>query len=342
MFKKWIFLLLPALTLVGCDLSEDYSDCGVLTLNFRFTNNEARVDSLQENVKAIRVYKFDDEDMLVEVLEPTAADIEQGYMEIRNPKRGTFTFSVWGGSTGDLDDSGFLEMEMDDAAAAEYRDLWADDETRLEDFYMVIDHERTPETTIPGDAAATENFADLYHAATADVAIIGGEDDQAITFDFIRNTNILKITVNGLQYLPTRADEDAPIEVFSMGENGRYKWNNIPDPDALTVHYSSTDPVISNEGKTMQVDIKILRLSETASFGNTLYLVDPATGEDLIAPLVVVEAIDKMLEATEGQSVSQEYLDDTYEFPITINFSHDLSTTIMIGEWELVTPGVEF
>jgi hypothetical protein len=338
MLKRLIVLLLPiALLTVGCDLSEDMSECGVLRLNMRYILNGERVDHLADYVGDVRIYVFDQtRTNLVEIVRPTRGDIQRGYTEIENPAAGEFTFVAWAGGGTDIVGSGYMEVDMDDPANSQYRQITHDGdgshngETTLESFYMMIEHDDIAALPIVGEARPkTNQFVDLFHSSTENFLVVEGQQ-QTINFDFVRNTNILDILVTGLDNLEsasTRAEGEDPLGLFTTGRNGRYKWNNTIDPYARMVRYESvphesvphpTDrPISANE---MHVDIKTLHMNQVRHKDDPilLHLADPVTGADL-ATINVIEAIIQVRD-NEGNFLyrTQEDIDREYVFPIRI------------------------
>jgi hypothetical protein len=95
---------------------------------------------------------------------------------------------------------------------------------------------------------------------------------------------------------------------------------------------------------SVEMDIKTLRLDLDRHSDDPvlLYMQDASTGEDLIAPLDVIDAI-RQIRTPLGETVynDQEDIDRGYEFPVEITFSSTKSVTITIEGWEVVTPPVE-
>lgn len=345
MCKKWIVLpLLMTLLLVGCNLSEDLTDCGILRLNLSFTYNSEQTDNLETEVRDVNFYIFDDAtSLLVRKVEATASDIARGYTEVRDLPAGKYTIVAWGGSSEDLLSSGFMEIEMDDAADHSYRDLWDDDETLIDDFYMMIDHDLLPDPEVLGDLAPkTDGFDDLFYDVAAGVEV-KQITNQTVDFDFIRNSNLLKVTITGLEHLatynPSRAAAgEQPLQVYVVGKNGRYMWDNTIDPYARLVRYEP--PCTSLDANTMVVDIKTLHLDlarHTAADPIQLYVVNPATGNDMIYPLDVMDAIGQVKDdAGNYLYQTQEAIDREYEYPIDISILADLSVHVFINDWEII------
>ena len=344
MFKKISSLLLPVLFMAGCT-SEDLSECGVLRLDLHYTMNGEHLDRLSGNVGDVRIYVFDSNTkLLVRVIEPTPQDIARGYSEIQNPTPGKFTFVAWAGSGDDIHGSGFMEVEMDDPENHNFRDLWDDDETLLDDFYIMLEHDVIDDPSIVGDKCPKGDFVDLFHARVEDFEVVQAQK-QTVEFDFMRNTNVLNITVTGLESLnsgnTTRAEADAPVGLFVTGRNGRYKWDNTIDPYARLVRYEPT--ALTRTETDMESDIKTLHLNKERHADDPvlLYIVDPATGDNLHQPIDIIEAIGQVKDE-DGNYLyrTQEDIDRAYTFPILVEISDEgeLVITISIDGWKIVFP----
>jgi hypothetical protein len=346
MLKRLIYLVLPALLAIGCDLREDLSHCGVLRLNLKYTYNNDNVDKLIGHVGDIRIYVFDASETLTRIVRPTAADIERGYYELRYMPGGRYTFVAWAGSGTDIEGSGFKEVHMSDPAAHNRTGNVTVGETTLEELYMMIDYDTLP-TEILGDVAPkSHDFVDLFHASVENFEVKPAES-QTVDFDFIRNTNVLKVTVTGIQHLSTGAGRavDAPLSIYAVGRNGRYKWDNTIDPHARLVRYEP--PYSSLTDTQMKVDIKTVHLDLSRHIDDpvNLHLTDLTTRAGIPdQPLDIIAAIRQVKDA-QGNYLyrTQEAIDREYEFPIDIvildpGLSGDITIKIFIKEWEIELP----
>lgn len=349
MFKKFVIPIFTLL-LVGCNLHDDLSDCGIIRLNFRFTHNSEHTDKFKDNVRDVKFYIFDDATgVLVEIIEATPSDIARGYAEVKDLPAGKYTFVAWGGGSEEMTRGGFVEAHMSDAATHDYTEFVTKGQTELDQFYMMISHDRLPDEVLGDVAPKTDGFEDIFHDAVEGVEV-KNLTNQTVDFDFIRNTNIIKVTVTGLEYLanynPTRAaSPDQPLWVYAIGKNGRYRWDNTIDQYARTVRYEP--PYTELDATRMQVDIKTLRLDlsrHTAIDPIKLYVINPDTGNNMIYPLDVMDAIGQVKDDNGNfLYVTQEDFDREYEFPIEISILHDLSVKISIDGWEIVnlTPNTD-
>jgi hypothetical protein len=355
---RLIVILLPVLLAAGCDLSEDMIDCGVLRLNYRYAFANGN-EKFSDYVKFARIYVFDSETkQLVNTITPTPLEIEQGYTEIQNPQPGKFTFSAWGSDTVNFDVAGFKEVEMDDPQRSLFRDLWKDPETEIEDFFLMLAHNDIAALPIEGDAAPlSNNFSDLFHYHLADVEVVRGNPNGAIDMNFIRNTNLLEVTIVGVskvadpQKAPRAAVDD--LQVFALARNGRYHWDNTIDEYARRVRY---EPLRTKTSADVQeADMKTIHIDVTrhAEAPFELHVNDPATGKSIFKdgkPLDVLKAIMQIKDEQgnylfTGANDLQEAIDQTYRFRINVVIEREggeLSVKVTINDWEIEFPEVVF
>jgi hypothetical protein len=344
--------MLPALAMIGC-MKEDMSDCGALRFEMRFIRNAEGVDRLATDVGDARIYMFDKSSgVLSRIVEVSPADIARGYVEVANPDAGLFTCVAWGGDGEELSESGFMEVSMSNPATHSYDEGIEVGVTTLDNFYMMIEHDELPAAAEGEVAPKTSDFDDLFFASASDVHVDRGEKEVA-KLDFIRNTNVLKVTVSGLENLPaqgggTRADSGAPLDIWALGENGRYRVDNTIDDDARLVQYQSPDHALSDN--SMWVDLKTLRLDlERHDADDPVRLrIDNGTTGDKLVDLDVLKAIGQV-KGEDGAPLygTQDQIDRQYEFPINIVLDEssrtgELYVRIFIDEWEIITPDPEF
>ncbi|MDR2894658.1 MAG: FimB/Mfa2 family fimbrial subunit [Alistipes sp.] len=325
-------------------------NCPTLRFNLSYTHNTAGVDRLADVVGDVRIYAFDTETgVLAGVTDASRADIARGYVEVQNPEAGVFTYVAWGVGGEDMTAGDFMELQMSDNATHTYTRAASVGETTLDDLYVMIDHDTLP-VEIQGDVAPKRaDFDDLFHDYAVGVEV-SGDEEQTVDFDFIRNSNILDVSVTGIEHLAGRAQNDQPeqpLRIWVTGNNGRYRTDNTIDTHARTVRYES--PYSRLDETSMRVDVKTLRLDIERHTDDPvrLYVADPDSGEILVN-MNVLEAIGQIRDENGDRLYgTQEKIDREYEFPINIVLSKDeesgeLSVRIFIREWEIVTPDAEF
>jgi hypothetical protein len=335
MFKKLIYLVLPAFMMAACNFAEDISDCGNLRLNLMFTHNEEYVDLLAENVRDIRLYIFDEAtDLLVRVLEPTEAEIAQGWVDVRQLPAGAYSIVAWGGSGTDMLTGGYIEM----AGGTEGVTVG---ETILGQLNMILESEPTQNIEQGDVKPTTGRFDDLFYASTTGIGV-DISINQSADIDFIRNSHILEVTVTGTQYLTegtlkTRADA-LPLDLWAVGSNGRYDILNQIDGNAPEVLYRPFESYLATPDD-MITNIQTLRI-DIARHGSIdpflLNIENSTTGLPLVEPLNVVAALAQVRD-TQGNYLydTQDKIDRQYILPIEISILKDLSVSISINDWVL-------
>lgn len=347
--------------MVGC-IKEDKSACREFRLYFKYAYNMESVGPVDSRMNNLRVYVFDKDNLLVQILHIGASDLARGYTEV-DMDSGTYSFVAWGGSGDDLLSDGFMEVEMVDPRTHTYTPLRMG-VTPLRSFCMMINHSTLLPREVLGDFVATSSsFGELFHANVDSVEIVRGADQKA-DFNFVKNTKFLKVTINGSEnalnpelvggLLPKNAplndpskghsfaqtaalsgaaliDAEQLLQVFVLGKNGRYRYDNQIEEYARIMRYESPCRYLPNS--EILADIKTLRLSidQQQTDSMTLYVRDAKTGQDLVAPLNVIQTILKVKDKKGNYVVTtQDDLDKYDEFPIDISIRADLSVEISI------------
>ncbi len=354
MFRKLILLSILLFAAVGCIKEDD--DClpgnpTGLRLRFRFTYNSDDVDLLNARVRNIRAYIFDQSNkLLVDTIHLGATEIARGYVDVSDLPDGFYTISAWGGSSADMMSNGFMDTRMASATGLNpsHTNQAVIGQTTLSEFRMMLSYDRLPDA-VRGDIAPSSGnqFDDLFHAVQEDVQV-DGTRSQDVDFNFIRNTNLLKIKVEGLDqlwsYNPTRAAGDSPLEIFALGKNGRYQYDNTIDQGARIVRYESPDVFLTSS--TLEVDIKTLRLDAFLHTQTpiTLHMNNVESGEAMVPELKVLQTIMSAVDSR-GNLVypSQEALDREYEFQINLSVLTDLSMSVTVNGFQVkdLTPIID-
>lgn len=342
--KPLLFALLAFIGSMWSCTKEDMTDCGGVRLYFAHTFNEQGQDLLASSVKDIRVYIFDNSGLLFDVLRINAQDLTDGYKEV-DLETGTYTAVAWAGSSDDVLAGGYMDVEMTDPQAHLYISPVRVGVTTLSNFRMLIRNNVLP-TEVRGDVAPeVDDFDDLFHSHAESFEVKRG-GDQRVYFDFVKNTNTLKIRINGLECLGSsaapaprgRSGVEPPLSVYATGSNGRYTYSNQIGEYAREVRYERPHTYLDNT--TMEVDIKILRLmldQSTAQSAN-LYITDPATGAELLPAIDILGALLKVRSAA---IVSQEDLDRIDEIPIEINIDVNLGVSVSIFGYKVISSETE-
>ena len=324
--------LLGTLLTTGC-VTEGPQDCPQGELTFHYTYNEVGDDHLTEDIHNIRLYMFDRRTgLLVDILDLDDDDIARGYARFKGLPDGVYSFVAWGHGSDDLSQN-YSDIEMIDAASHDYTGIEIG-RTTLDYFYMMVKMNELP-ADIEGDVTPVQrDFEDLFFAIARDVAVNGGLD-RAVEFDFMRNSHYLNIEVTELDKYPqTRAgsagsagsagnagSSGSPVNIFVVGRNGRYRYDNSIDRAARLVRYEPE--YLSLTESAMTLGIKTLRLDIDRHLTDPVLLhIENAEGRDLIEPLDVIQTLLASRGPQSGQGYgNQEWLDRTYEFPMKIDIS---------------------
>ncbi len=330
-------MLVAAVMLAGCVAEMPDAGCIGCRLEFTFTRNSDGRERLMDDVHDIGLYVFDSSTgVLVDVVGVEMDNIAHGgrmeYADVGSLPNGRYTFVAWGGGGNDIFRS-FSARHMLNASSHNHAAIEVG-RTTLDDFYMMLDYESVGDDLI---SPADGDFDDLFFAVRPDIEIVQGKNHE-VGFDFIRNTNLLKITVTGIEHLPatTRAGEEkgegAPLDIFAIGRNGRHRWDNSIDDHAQRVVYAPGDNTLTDT--TLVVEVKTMRL--------LLHIQDPATGLPIIQPIDVMRSILQTRSTRSGEFLypDQEAIDRGYEYPIDIHLGTDedggLTIRLYVEGWEII------
>ncbi len=344
-----------ALALAGC-VAQDPGDCPPVEgcrLTFEYTYNQSGQD-LIGRVGVIDVYIFDEgTGILSSVVEAGPADIALGRVDVRRLPEGRYTFVAWGGSAAEMSRS-FIAAHMIAADRHQHTDIEVG-RTTLDEFYMMLGYRGLDEGTAGDIAPATSDFDDLFHALARGV-VIGPGGDRTIPFELTRNNNLFRVSVTGLEHIPSPASrasrasraEATPPEMFVLGRNGRYRYDNSIDPDARLMRYEASNHSLTDS--SLSADIGTLRLDLDRHSGEggdpvLLYLRDGATGIDLMAPLDMAAAIGQIRGSDGGARYpDQAAIDREEEFRINVALGppadgskRPVSVSVTINGWRIIT-----
>ena len=338
--KNLIAILFAAAMFAGCvrqDLPDNWDGrgCRVLFgLEFHYTFDGS--DQVENYVKDIHLYVFDSETgVLYDIIDISAEEIARGGRIPASLPPGKFDFIAWGSGNKDITTGGFHESHMQDAQQQMLVGGVTKGVTTLDDFRMILGMEQQGDYAVP----RVSNFDDIFFAESRKFEIMG-DKDQTVTFDFVRNSHMLLITVEGVQHvLPaTRAEAECPLTIYVTGRNGSYCHDNTIDPYSPLLRYESAPHTVTkNEVKS---DIKVLRLVKAMHIDdNTVDLVveDKESGRE-IARIDVLKYITERIVDENGalKYPEQEDINKEKEFHIPLKFEPDGVNggfTISIKDW---------
>jgi hypothetical protein len=215
--------------------------------------------------------------------------------------------------------------------------------TTLDNFRKMLDLESAaPRSRSIGEVTPTNTgFDHLFHANVQAVAVNTGSQaaaDQTVLLDFMRNTSTLRVTVTGLEHV-SGIDPDTPIQMFVTARNGRYYFDNSIGTFAREVIYEKPHKELT--ANRMVTEIKIQRLVTERHLGTgsdpvLLSLRHPATGDDIIVPVNILDVITRNPLYTTQEQIDRESL---FEIELALQplaASVGLGVIIRINEWLIV------
>lgn len=226
-------LFLSMSLLLGCT-KENLDECfSGLRLDFDFTLHTNDNNLFGEKVQRVRVYLFDQDDVLqlyaidngtkleysflqgeeiktVTKSNPYGALPNEYVMELDQVPPGKYRIMSWAGS-GMGDNTTFFHGHMNDPVTHNFKDDVTLGITKMADFRMFLKYNYAPD--LPEDIVPTvDEIDDLWYGAVGkrnektsvytfdNVEVKSGATTQR-HIELIRNTNILKITVSGIKNL---------------------------------------------------------------------------------------------------------------------------------------------
>lgn len=351
-----IMLLLCLLT--SC-VDENMDDCAAdLKLRFTFTLHTNEGNRFGPDVQIVKAYFFDESGTLVHIQQGQGAALTNDYVMNVQLVPSKYTIIAWGGSNEDFANS-FHEGHMNNPVTHDYENGVTLGKTTLTDFRVFLNYniaDDFPEDIIP----TIEEFDDLYYGAAGarengtsnyvfeQVEVRAGVVNEK-QIELIRNTNILKVTVNGIENLqrsarsgygtkavPAAADI---LQVWISANNGRYKFDNSIGEYARMVRFPAVYRYLDEH--SMVVDIKTMRLDMVKHQAEPMYLTiqNPVTGA--IYPSKGIDVVNTLLQAKNPETgeyiyQSQEDFDKIYEHPITIDITANLQIRIFVHDWEII------
>jgi hypothetical protein len=332
MFRKIVIFSLLAVLFSSC-IKQDLKDC-VLRLEFTYTYNKSGQNQIGE-IRDIQAYVFDSKGVLYEVIRATQQDITKGYVETILPSD-TYTVVAWGSSSTDMMRH-YKVAEMTAPATNTYIPQVRPGVTTFSNFRKMLSYEQLPNDVYGDITPQNEQFDDLFYAIVQNLSVVEGSNQTAL-LNFMKNTSTLKVRVTGLQHLRSTQ----PLQLFVVGKNGSYNYNNTIDDNARTVRY---EPAAQFTATEMNVDVKMQRLvidRHRVTDPVELHVQDPGTGDAMRLPLNVMDAI--LTARGAGGNLlwpNQEAIDREDEFLIEVTILHDTNIAITIREFEEETPKPE-
>lgn len=353
-------LLLAVLFAVSCT-REELDDCiSGVRLHFRFTLHEQpeRGNLFGENVGNVQVYVFDGNGILQHIQAESGAVLTNDYVMTLPLAPGRYTIVAWASDNQNIFNTHNMFEIMPLAAVTPSGAELVIGKSRFEELRAGLDCEALvgyPEAIRP----KTDNFDDFYYGAVGtrssdgsdEYAIIPVEVKQAENTDceveLIRNTNIVRITIEGAETLtggnPIGNPEDI-VDIWMTGYNTRYHFDDAVSIGTEQVRYFPQYKLV-NSG-TIQADVKTERLEWARSGDGQIKLYAKLrSGKVMYAG----DLLDILKQAKDGRGrniyKNQEDLDRIYIHPVRFVIGgtvSDLYISIYVHNWEVIIldPGV--
>lgn len=344
--------------LVSC-IEENMDDCSAdLKLKFTFTLHTYENNRFGPDVQIVKAYFFNENGTLVHIQQEHGMKLTNDYMMNVQIVPGKYTIVVWGGSNEDFANS-FHEGHMNNPLTHDYKNGVTLGKTTLTDFRVLLNYKIA--NNYPEDITPTiEEFDDLYYGAAGirqkgtsnyvfeQVEVRSGMVNEK-QIELIRNTNILKVTVNGIEnlQLPSQFSDGTTsvpsvtdmLQVWISAHNECYKYDNSIGEYARMVRFPAVYRYLDNH--SMVVDVKTMRLDMVKYQAEPMYLTikNPVTGT--IYPPQGIDVVNTLLQAKNPETgeyiyQSQEDFDKIYQHPITVEITAKLQIRIFVHDWEII------
>ena len=270
----------------------------VIDFRYRFS----ATGELLDDVRVVDIYVFDSRSgVLVDILRVGRESLVSGRVEL-SLLPGEYSFVAWGASSSDLSSGGYVTFGE------------SHDSFRL----SLLD---------PG------SFAQLYYAR-ADNVLVRSDRAVVVPLDFIRHTNLLRVTLRGFGSAVRGVGGPA---VFVTGRQGLYTSEGGIHPDAVSQVFHPAEAGVVN-GEAMEFAIPLVRLDKDFHTQYPVLLHVERDGVALIDPQDIV----KLLLKTPAYNVQDDF-DRAYEHTIDVLLNASkLDLTITVNGFVIVLPKAEF
>ncbi len=257
MMKKVHSLLLPLLALTAGCIKEDPQACySGLDLRFHYTLNPLDENMFGPEINELDIHVFDSEGVFYEefIFDDPAHLVNEHPIHLPLPD-GRWNIVAWGSTEkGSLESS--YGMGTVDIAPSKYTYHYGivKGETSLEESRLWVKNHEEGEN---GRRVVSDDLSRLYHASIYDIeTVTSAKPATVVDVPMMQNTNTLRVIINGLPPLDTRAANDE-LAVSADMVNGRYRHNNLICQDALPLKYRNGNWEANDTG--VQYDLTVLR-----------------------------------------------------------------------------------
>lgn len=284
-------------------LHDDLSDCHEqVWLKMSYMLNADYIDKFSQSVEEVTVLIYDREDQFFKIEEAKVSDLlNKNSMPLHLPA-GEYTAVVWG-----------------NALADDYEITGTESLSTL----------RLKLLTQGNQPLHTE-LAELFHGiVTFEVTT---EKGQEITVDVVKNTNHVRIVLEGIYDTRTAPGSDYTVRI--TGSNGVYGYDNNKEPDQSALQYL---PGYNQQSQSLSVwaDFTVLRLMRD----DDMRIQVSENGSSKIYELLTERLFRSAYVTTD------EDLDRYDNFTLTYTFYEELDefylTSLKVEDWEMkIDPGI--
>jgi len=296
---KFLAVLLLMIFPSGCDkmIYDDLSECpqGV---NFAFYTQTPCESgpSYPKAIKQVRVFAFDENEVLVEEYTATGLALSAGYLlETSFYKIGKFTFVAWGG---------------EDLSTYDFSQFIRGTTTRKQ-MFLSMKKQAGKVSTHP---------LPLYYGASPEPLVITDRTNIGSVFDLVsfnmqELTNRIRFTIHGL------SKEDTYNMVIT-DDNGNYDFNADYAPDT---RFDYTSPV-HRDGDMLKADFTVMKLAEGRDSHFTL--INTTTGKVIYSVDLVDDII--MYRGDSGEPPYRLECDHDFNIISDVQPNPEAQTTYML------------
>ncbi len=324
-FSTYIVSMLAALSLASCNVIYDgEGDCSYrYGVRFVYDWNIKFADAFPQEVKAVAVYAFDEQGVLVSRQESTISVLaEKGYVLPIELEPGTYDLVAWC----TWDKSNQIETLPFDIP-------------RLTPGQSTLDE--LTATLAREDESVLKDIDPLYHGYVQKVVFTTEEGDQIVTLPLMKNTNSIRIVLQQLNGDPILAEQ---FRFCIMSTNGRINYDNALLPDDRLCynawHLSQGSASMETAEGTVNVVTAVAELTTSRLVIEDqphLYIFNDR-GETVVS----IPLIDYflMVKGYYGREMGdQEFLDRQDEYSLTFFLDQSYTwdrTRILINSWAVV------
>lgn len=309
---KLIWILLLMVTFAGCDslIYDDLSECpqGV---NFTFYSQSPCENgpSYPKAIKQVRVFAFDENEILVEEYAENDLALSAGYLlESSFYKVGKFTFVTWGG---------------EDLSSYDFSQYTKGTTTKKQ---MLLSMKKQSNEV-------NKHPLPLYYGASTQPLVINDRTNLGSIFDLVsfnmqELTNRIRFTIHGL------SKEDT-YSIMITDDNGNYDFDAEYAPDTRFDYTSPTH----RDGNMLKADFAVMKLAEGR---NTQLTITSTTTEEIVYSVDLVDDII-MYRGDFGEPPYQLECDHDFNIIIVFQPNPEAETketymlmSILVNNWKVV------